>query len=99
MAWNGSSLGQTAIYIIVLNQTSPQRISGILYEIDLNQVDSEPAKHFFNSAIDQSIITVQQRTCFSVQIWQKLAQTHYANFLTREYTVNTRRQEKAEVTL
>ena len=46
----------------------------------------EPAKHFVNSAIDQSIITVQQRTCFSVQICQKLAQTHYANFLTLEYT-------------
>ena len=59
----------------------------------------EPAKHFVNSAIDQSIITVQQRTCFSVQIWQKLAQTHYANFLTLEYTVSTRQQEKAEVTL
>ena len=40
MAWNGSSLGRKAIYIIVLNQTSPQRISGILYEIDLNQVDN-----------------------------------------------------------
>lgn len=32
MAWNGSSLGRKAIYIIVPNQTSPQRISGKLCE-------------------------------------------------------------------
>ena len=44
----------------------------------------EPAKHFVNSAIDQNVITLQQKTRFSVQICQKLAQTH---FLFHEYTV------------
>ena len=53
----------------------------------------EPAKHFVNSAIDQNVITLQQKTRFSVQICQKLAQTHYANFLFHEYTVNTLQQE------
>ena len=44
----------------------------------------EPAKHFVNSAIDENVITLQQKTRFSVQICQKLAQTH---FLFHEYTV------------
>ena len=61
-----------------------KRCCQLIRSTETRSTTYEPAKHFVNSAIDQNVITLQQKTRFSVQICQKLAQTH---FLFHEYTV------------
>ena len=61
-----------------------KRCCQLIRSTETRSTTYEPAKHFVNSAIDQNVITFQQKTRFSVQICQKLAQTH---FLFHEYTV------------
>ena len=62
----------------------PRGCCQLIRSTETRSTTYEPAKHFVNSAIDQNVITLQQKTRFSVQICQKLAQTH---FLFHEYTV------------